>query len=343
MKVIQLGDVHLGLKADSVPMHNFYNKVYTEWFFKEVDRLGISTIYQFGDLFDKRKTVDFFSLSGAREYFFDQLKKRGIEMITLLGNHDVFYKNTLSISAPELLLKDYDNITIIKKPTSIDGIDLIPWVCTDNYAEIMEFVKESKNKFCFGHFEFAGFPMYRGMTSEHGFDPAIFKRYKKVFSGHYHTRSTGKNIEYIGTPMEMTWNDYDDPRGFNVFDTETGETEFHQNPFTLFQKLYYDEDKPLPDVELARDKYVRLIVEKRTDVKKYEKYLEKLNAAGPIELKTVEDFTALDGKNVADTKVDVKDTKELLESYVDEVDTDLDKTAMKEILNSLYVEALTLE
>lgn len=343
MKVIQLGDTHFGLKADNLPVNDFYRKVYIDWFFKEVDRLGITVIYQFGDLFDKRKTVDFFSLAGAREYFFDEVDKRGIRLITLLGNHDVFYKNTLSINAPELLLKDYDNITIINRPFSIDGIDIVPWVCADNYAEIMDFVAASKNKFCFGHFEFAGFPMYRGLTSEHGFDPAIFKRYQKVFSGHYHTRSADKNIEYIGTPMEMTWHDYDDPRGFNVFDTETGETEFHQNPFTLFAKLYYDEDKELPDVELARNKYVRLIVEKRSDIKKYEKYLEKLNAAGPIELKTVEDFTALEGKNVADHKVNVKDTKELLDSYVDEVDTDLDKTVMKEILNSLHVEAMMME
>ena len=344
MKGIILGDTHFGLKSGNPAVTAFYRKVYIEWFFVQCELLKIDIIWQVGDLFDKRKTVDLAELAEARDYFFDEAKRRRIEIVTLLGNHDIFFKNTLEVNSPELLLKDrYDNITILKKPTTIDGIDFIPWICTENYTEIMEFVAESTSKYCLGHFEFKGFPMYRGMTSEHGFDPAVFKKYKKVFSGHYHTRSSAGNIEYVGTPMEMTWNDYDDPRGITLFDTETGEQEFIQNPFTLFVKLFYDEDKPLPDPELVRGKYARLIVEKRSDVKKYDKYLEKLNASGPIELKTVEDFTGLDGKSVQDQKVNVKDTQELLSGYVDEIETDLDKAKMKEILNSLFVEAQLME
>ena len=49
--------------------------------------------------------------------------ERDIKMDLILGNHDVYYKNTNEVNA-ELLLFESDNINIISEPTvkEYDGI-----------------------------------------------------------------------------------------------------------------------------------------------------------------------------------------------------------------------------
>ena len=40
---------------------------------------------------------------------------------------------------------------------------------------------------------------------------------------------------------EIYWNDWDDPKGFHVFDTDTRELERIVNPHKIFNKIYYDD------------------------------------------------------------------------------------------------------
>jgi hypothetical protein len=49
------------------------------------------------------------------------------------------------------------------------------------------------------------------------------------------------------------------------------------------------------------------------------------------------------GENVEDEAVSVEDTTELLDSYVDAVDTDLDKDRLKLNMRGLLAEAQALE
>ena len=55
------------------------------------------------------------------------------------------------------------------------------------------------------------------------FKGITFSKFKKVFSGHYHTRSNDGKIFYMGNPYEMFWTDYEDKRGFVVFEDQPGE------------------------------------------------------------------------------------------------------------------------
>jgi hypothetical protein len=346
-KIVLLGDTHFGISDGKPIMHAFFDKVYNEWFFPKLKELGIKSIYQFGDLFDKRKGVDSFSASESKRYFFNRLSDFMTDV--LIGNHDSFFKESIEVNSPDLLLGDYGFITLHQKPETVligaTSIDIIPWICRDNEEEIAAFIEASHSEYCFGHFEIEGFAMYKGVEAQHGLSREMFKKYTKVFSGHYHTRSEDGNIVYIGTPCEMTWNDYDDPRGFHVFDTDTGEIEFYPCPFTLFTKIVYDEDtvdlKRLPDI---KSKYVKLIVENRTDFKKYDKYVTALNEVGPHDLKIIEDLSNFTDDVVIDTdKLDLDDTPTLLRNYVDTVETDLDKDRLKRELNLLYIEAKALE
>ena len=206
MKIAILGDTHFGMRGDSIAFHNLYKKFYKEVFFPYLEEHGIQNVYQLGDLFDRRKYISFQTLALSRKYFFDVMKEKNIQFFTLLGNHDITFKNTLEVNSPQLLLKEYDNIHIFDKPFNDKelGIDIIPWICQDNEAEIREFIKNSSNQICFGHFELQGFEMDRGNVCHEGMDPQILSRYELVLSGHFHHKSQNGNILYVGTPGEMT-------------------------------------------------------------------------------------------------------------------------------------------
>ena len=126
MKICILGDTHHGMRGDSLDFHRHYEKFYSEIFFPYLKENGIDTIVQLGDLFDRRKFINFNSLYLVRKYFFDPIKDNKINFHTLLGNHDVAYKNTLEVNSSSLLLNDYGNITIHNSfnTVSFDGIDV---------------------------------------------------------------------------------------------------------------------------------------------------------------------------------------------------------------------------
>ena len=244
-KIIILGDTHFGVRGDSLEFHKYYRKFYDEVFFPYLIENNIKTIFQLGDLFDRRKFINFNSLYLSRGYFFNKLKEHNITMHTLLGNHDVAYKNTLEVNSSSLLLDGYKEVNVIDEfqTLEVEGtkIDIVPWICDDNEKEIFESMKTSGADICFGHFEIDGFEMDRGNVHQGGLDRKTLSKYDIVLSGHFHHMSSADNITYVGTPYEMTWSDYNDPRGFHVFDTSTRELEFVRNPHRMFHKVYYDD------------------------------------------------------------------------------------------------------
>ena len=89
MKVVILGDTHFGARGDSLEFHRYFQKFYSNVLFPYMIENKLDTIIQLGDLFDRRKFINFNSLYLSRKYFFDKLKENNINMNTLLGNHDI--------------------------------------------------------------------------------------------------------------------------------------------------------------------------------------------------------------------------------------------------------------
>ena len=245
MKLCILGDTHFGARGDSLDFHKYFRKFYNDVFFPYLKENNITTIIQMGDLFDRRKYINFNSLYLSRKYFFDELIANDLHMYTLIGNHDVSFKNTLEVNSPSLIIGDYQNIKVIQDFETITlddlSIDVVPWICDENESEIFNKIKKSKSDICFGHFEIAGFEMDRGNICDTGIDKKLLNRYDVVLSGHFHHKSSDGNITYVGTPYEMTWADYSDLKGFHIFDTETREMVFVKNPYTMFNKILYDD------------------------------------------------------------------------------------------------------
>lgn len=209
----------------------------------------------------------------------------------------------------------------------------------------MDEMKNTSATLCMGHFEIAGFAMYRGSESHEGMDRTIFDKFDLVFSGHYHHKSDDGHIYYLGNPYEMTWQDYNDPRGFHLFETDTQELTFVQNPNTIFVRLEYD-DKDQEPIDLrALDLtgcYVRLVVVNKTDYYKFDQFTQMLYTKGCAEIKIVENMSEFEEGSI-DSEIDLEDTMSVLDNYIDSIQTDSDKERIKQYMKTLYTEALNVE
>ena len=348
MKVAIITDVHWGARNDSQAFVEFYRKFY-EYFFEVLKEQKIDTVLMLGDTFDRRKYTNHATIKAARSIYFDQLSRNGIDTYVLIGNHDTFYKNTNDVNTIDLLLSDYPNLTVISDPITLDiggtPIAFIPWICADNYVACMDHMKNTEAEICMGHFEIQGFEMYRGQECHEGLSQDTFNKFDTTFSGHYHHRSTKGNITYLGTPYELTWQDYGDPKGFHIFDIDTRDLQFVQNPYTMFVRLEYDDKEKEPidlDALDLANTYIKVVVVNKTDYYKFDQFINKLYTKNAHDIKIVEDMSEFESGTV-DTDVDLEDTLSIVSNYIDSLPTDLDKEKIKNFMKSLYTEAVNLE
>ena len=210
----------------------------------------------------------------------------------------------------------------------------------------MKFLKTCDAQWVGAHLELQGFEMMRGVTNTHGMDKEPFKRFELVMSGHFHTRSNQDNIHYLGSQFEFTWADAGDPKYFHVIDTDTRELTPIRSNYTIFKKVYYNDteiDYNRYDTKELIDKFVKVVVVNKTDHFMFDRLIDRIQQTDVHELKIAETFDEFVGTNVIDDSISVEDTTELLDSYVEAVETDLDKERMKGLMRSLYVEAQNSE
>jgi DNA repair exonuclease SbcCD nuclease subunit len=353
MKLCILGDSHFGARADSLDFHKYFQKFYDEVFFPYLKANDIEVIFQMGDLFDRRKFINFNTLHLCRKYFFDRCQILNIKVHTLLGNHDVAFKNTLEVNSTGLLLNEYENVEYYDGFQTVDfegiSIDVVPWICDENEKEIFESIKKSKAQICFGHFEIAGFEMDKGNVCDHGLDKKMLNKYDIVLSGHFHHKSSDGNITYVGTPYEMTWSDYNDPKGFHIFDTNTREMEFVKNPYSMFNKVIYDDGETdfdywkAYDFASLKDTYVKVVVLNKQNPFLFDHVIDNLYKVGIADLSIVEDFSDLNVDIDQDIVDQAEDTITILSKYIDNLELDVESDKLKKLMRELYVEALNTE
>ena len=343
MKIAIITDTHFGGRRGSKAFHDFWQQFYDNIFFPELEKRGIKECIHMGDAFDNRKNIDYWSLDWAKEHVYDRFKNLGVKVWQLVGNHDVYYKNTNKINSVDSLLRSYDNLIPISEPGEYDinGFKafMLPWICDENYQLTQSTIGATNAKVAFGHLELEGFQLYPGCVQQKGIDKGIISKFETVFSGHYHTRSNDGQTFYLGNPYEMYWNDCGDKRGFNILDTDDMTMEFIENPYHIFEKIYY-EDTPAAVLPSHRykDKIVKLFVRKKTNQLQYQKFVDKLLDAGVQDLKIIESMEVNDEEVEFDGEK-VEDTLTLLNKYIEDSDFELKKDRVKELLKEVYMEA----
>src|SRR6056300_1439893 len=272
MKIAILNDTHAGCRNSSDIFMNYQKRFYSEIFFPYLLENDIKHILHLGDYYDNRKTINFKALHHNRKIFLEPMRKHGITMDIIPGNHDVYYKNTNELNAFKELQGHYMNeVNLVMKPTvmNYDGTDiaLVPWINPENEEETLKFLAKCKADIVGAHLELKGFEMSKGMPCQEGMDKKHFDRFEMVLTGHFHAKSTQENIYYLGSQMEFFWNDCNDAKYFHILDTETRELEPIRNPITIYEKIYYDHEKlnKFQDLAYLDNKFVKVIVTNKGD------------------------------------------------------------------------------
>ena len=355
MKIALITDTHWCVRNDSQVFLTYFEKFYRECFFKYLDDHDISTIIHLGDIVDRRKYINYVTLRAFKENFVKPVKDREIDLHVIVGNHDIPYRSSNEINAMREIfehgnnqyVKTYDNPTNI----NMDGCDiaLMPWIHPGNFQTCATFIDKTPAQVLFGHLQLQGFEMSRGLVLNEGYSAEMFKHFDVVASGHYHHKSTRGNINYLGAPYEMTWHDYDDPRGFHIFDTETRTFEFIKNPYKMFYKLWYDDEgKELQDVveqdySEYENTYLKVIVTSKTNPYWFDLFLDKLYKVNPANLSIVDDNKNLDQLNEDEIVNEAEDTLTIMHNYVNATEMDVSATDLNKLLQSLYSEAQSME
>lgn len=342
-------DQHLDARKGSQVFWDYFMKFYDNVFFPTLEKYKIKTIIDLGDTFDNRKNIDFASLNRIKRNYYDRLQAMGVTVHMIVGNHTSYYKNTNKVNTPDLILDKYDNIITYSEieDITVEGrkITLIPWINSENYDQVIKYISDTSSTIAMGHLEINGFVAHPGHVFEGGIKPEIFSKYEKVFSGHFHHKSSKDNINYLGNPYQIYWNDYNEERGFHLFDVKTDELKFFKNPYDMFKKVFYNDSKVdylNLDLEEYKDTYIKIIVEEKKDFYKFDKFVERLYEIGVHEIKIVEDtnfnYEVSDPENI-----ETADTLTTIHNYIEDMSTKFDKSELKSLIKSVYVEACEIQ
>jgi len=355
MRVAVLGDTHFGIKNNSQVFREYFAHFLNKIFFPYLDKNDIKTIIHLGDLFDNRKIINIETLKYVRETFIEPIViQKNIDLRVIVGNHDVYFKNTNEVNSIKELFSQYKNLKIYENPVDDTIADktyaFLPWINPENYTDFEDFaLNRSRSAIAFGHLEIQGFEVLRGIKSEDGCKPNVFDRFSTVFSGHFHMKNGNSHINYLGTPYDMTFSDVDEIKGFHVFDTDTNEIEFIPNPYKMFFKILYDDVNFEATIkehtfEKYQNCYVKVIVKNKKNNKLYEKFTAKLYEAQPAEISFVEEYLLAQTYSTSEEISPEHDTITAINKHIDDLGDEVkNPDKIKQLMHDLYIESFELE
>lgn len=350
MKIALITDLHYGIKADHSAFNENNKRFFDDVFFPYLERHNIGHVVCLGDLVDRRKYVNYATAQRMRHDFIEPMINNNIKFDWILGNHDIYYRQDMSVSAASELysyyhtrLKDYQ-FTYYTEATEvvIDGLKILylPWICDANREYATKMIEETDAQIVFGHLELAGFEMYKGIFNDHGESADIYRKFDTVCTGHFHHRSYRNGIYYLGSHCDFSWADCGDDRGFHIFDTSNRELVFVKNPYPMYVKLFYDENKENRFApEMIQGKFVKVIVKNRSDSDKYNAFMTACEAAQPLDLQIVEDHLNLNLTSDDDVVGETKDTLTILREYVAQANSVVNVTKLDKLMVELYTTA----
>lgn len=349
-KICFLTDTHFGSRSDCPIFAAFFEKFYKDFFFPTLEKEKVNNIIHLGDIMDRRKYVNYLTAKSVRTAFLEPCRDYDINTHIIIGNHDTFYKNTNDYNSMNELAQAYKSrVSWYSEATHIkihnEKIALVPWINSGNFKKTIEFIEKSDAKILLGHLELAGFGMYKGVINEHGMDSSIFNRFPFVASGHFHHRSSKRNIHYLGAPYEITWSDFGDDRGFHIFDCADHSLKYFKNPFNIFEKVFYDDEQfseaDFDDMEFdhLHNKIVKIIEVNKNNPYLFDKVVDKIEKAGVLELQVVNDHKNQDVVEEEDIIDEYSDTFSIINEFI-ETRRVKNTSDVKKLIGEIYTEAL---
>jgi len=325
-KVIIFSDIHIHPhKRRNERLEDCLNVL--EWVFEKAKELGIKDILFGGDLFHDRQKIDVYTYQRTFEIFYKRLNTKDFCLHLVLGNHDLWFNEETSISSVSPL-RSLPNIVIIDKPTrmQIAGSwwDFMPFTHDPIEALKTLSVQAGKQEYCLGHLAIDGAILHGTSISDVAIEhdgemvkisPTLFRDYKKVFLGHYHaTQKLDPNVEYVGSPLELSFGEAFQQKHIIVLDCATGSQEYIINNFSP-KHIVVNSDE-VENYDLNKN-FVRVVVDdiSATDLLDMRKQIVKDKNLGSLEVRQKK--KKMDENVVIDAKSIILREDEMLQQYVD--------------------------
>ena len=284
MRELVIGDLHFGIKNNSISwlesqLNFFHNQI-----FKILEEKNIDRCIFLGDLTDIRYSINQQIGIELKNLFREMLDKfQHIQFYLVAGNHDYYspLEEFASYNSYELLFGEefinyYNNIIIIHENPYLteDGALFLPWYYTENTNHIDEilynydFNDEVKEIYC--HTDLSSWP---------GARIAAFKG-TPIYSGHIHYVYTDilANLHNIGSACSFTFNDVNMKKYVYIIE-DCEIVEKIENITTPSFKRFYNEEIFNLKEEDFNNSYIQLCVSSNNINKA--KYVEQIK-----ELKT---------------------------------------------------------
>lgn len=263
-KTLVFTDIHFGEKSNSVT----FNKDcldFLDWMIDIAKKENIKKCYFLGDWHHIRSSINVhtlnYSLQGIRKLSQNFEK---VEMI--LGNHDLYYRESLSMHSLEFI-KEFPNITVHDKITTVDEqFTFVPWLLEGQWKE----VQKIDTPYIFGHFVIPGFLVNAmvampdtGELNSSSFHPNV----KYVFSGHFHKRQVqlnerGYEIHYMGNCFPHNFNDVNDTsRGICILEDDKDPRYINWTEMPNYKSLKLSELLEQPEDYINEKTYAKITLD----------------------------------------------------------------------------------
>lgn len=346
-KIAIINDTHFGVRNDS----SFFLEKCLSYFentvFPYIKENNITQMIHLGDFFDRRKYINFNTLSEVRRRFLEKIPKN-VHFHIILGNHDTFYKNTNDVNSLKELFRGYSNITLYDTPSTIEinglNISLIPWINDSNKVEYYDYIQNCSSSILMGHFEIMGFEVINGVKHHSGITESAFNKFEMVLSGHFHIKQSRKNIHYLGTQYQMNFGDANTLKGFHILNTNTRELEFIENVDNIFNIIYYDDSSIIENIlngniSQYKNSFIKVIVKCKNKPFLFDKYINNLYSIETQEIMIIDDYS----EKIQNSLIDItEDTVSIINKEIDSLENNLNKDKLKLIIKNLYMETLSL-
>ena len=273
---------------------------------------NINKIVILGDLLEKSNRIKYDTFVPLFRKL-QEMKDAGLILFFIPGNHDIY---TMDGDTIVEIFSPFGEVVKNAKEFEFDGvkINMCPFTTDPNEVPTVN------ADYLFTHLPIDGFMFDNGMEAKekHSFPVSFFSNYKKVFTGHYHKRQTRDNIEYVGSPYQLSFGEAGDTnKGFVVFEPSTGNQEFVKYDLApTYVKVDYNElMEDGFDPEEVKNSFVKIVIDKK--IENFSKVRKALYKAGVIDI--VPEYEQVKVKSDREDEVRVemnKPIKEMLTSFI---------------------------
>ena len=320
MRDLIIGDLHFGIKSNSVTWLESQLEFFDKQIFKTIEEKEIKRVIFLGDVSDIRYSINQQVGIELQKKFREMVNKfPDIMFYIVAGNHDYYspleefaHYNVYEMIFSEEFLQVHKNLIIVNNDPLLtdDGCLMLPWYWTENPDHIDEllynydFSNDIKAIFC-----------HTDLTTWPGARIASFKN-TPIYSGHIHFIVEDQlcNLHNIGAALPLTFNDVNQDRYIYLLDNYEIIEKIKNVTTPQFRRAYNEQIFDLKD-DYFENSYVQLCISTNNINKA--KYVEQLNYLKSTYINsTIRIHIIDDNTNLETLNVDGFNTN--LESYIEQ-------------------------